>query len=503
VAVWHLSIALAASVLLAGATPRQSPAEATNSSARAQGTESAPADWRAATREDIAEAYRIFSRHHPGMFDPNNPGFPAQLRRARDAALAFAEKADDSEGHMRALGVFSAGLADGHAHIVAAYNGQSDLLWPGFRTVWRGESLHVLTGSDGGPPRGSVLLGCGGKDARRLIRKQAFSFLGGRPAEAGQWWINAPFFFWRMQSPYEALPRDCEFRRPDGRSADYQLEWRPVPKEVVDRWGEEMRRQPIGLTEPRRGIYWVTLSTFSPDEQGRARYDRLFEALDDNAHGIASARAIVIDLRNNNGGSSSWGEEVAGRLWGKAAVDAAMARYFRQTQIWWLADSENVAHFREAAMRFRSEKRLEVADRLDEVASNLALALKRGKRFWVEDFGASLAAKATAATPRRLPPIYVITDGGCASACLDAVDVFTRFSGVKLMGAPTSADSQYLDVRLEPLPSGRAAVWLPTKIWVHRPRRAGEVYRPDIPVNDLDWTTATMLDHIEGDLAAR
>jgi hypothetical protein len=94
-------------------------------------------------------------------------------------------------------------------------------------------------------------------------------------------------------------------------------------------------------------------------------------------------------------------------------------------------------------------------------------------------------------------------DGGCASACLDAVDVFTRFPGVKLVGAPTSADSQYLEVRLQPLPSGRGAVWLSTKIWVHRPRRAGEVYRPDLPVNDLDWSTTTMLSHIERDPANR
>jgi hypothetical protein len=102
-----------------------------------------------------------------------------------------------------------------------------------------------------------------------------------------------------------------------------------------------------------------------------------------------------------------------------------------------------------------------------------------------------------------LPPIYVITDGGCVSACLDALDVFTRFPGVKLVGAPTSADSNYLEIRYEPLPSERGIVILPTKIWVHRPRRSGEVYRPDIAVNDLDWTTETILDHIDRDLTAK
>jgi hypothetical protein len=182
-----------------------------------------------------------------------------------------------------------------------------------------------------------------------------------------------------------------------------------------------------------------------------------------------------------------------------------MAKYFRHTQVWWLADRANIAHLREAAAKFRAEGRSQLDEgiHLPELARKLERARKHGKRFYVEDYGAILSRQATNARPRLLPPVYVITDGGCASACLDAVDVFTQFPCVKLVGAPTSADSQYLDVRLQPLPSERGAVWLPTKIWVHRPRRAGEVYRPDIPVNDLNWTTAAMLDHIEGDLASR
>jgi hypothetical protein len=94
----------------------------------------------------------------------------------------------------------------------------------------------------------------------------------------------------------------------------------------------------------------------------------------------------------------------------------------------------------------------------------------------------------------------VIVSGNCASACLDGVDLFTQFRGVKLMGAPTSADTNYMDIRRQPLPSGRGSVILPTKIWVNRPRASGQVYRPHIPVNDLDWSTATMLDHVERDL---
>ena len=99
-----------------------------------------------------------------------------------------------------------------------------------------------------------------------------------------------------------------------------------------------------------------------------------------------------------------------------------------------------------------------------------------------------------------MPPVYVITDGACVSACLDAVDIFTRFEGVKLVGAPTSADTEYLEIRRESLPSKRGWVVLPTKIWVKRPRGSGEIYRPDILITDLDWDSAAMSRAILNDL---
>jgi len=281
------------------------------------------------------------------------------------------------------------------------------------------------------------------------------------------------------------------------------LGWRPEPEAVFQNWFKTAsRREPVGLSEARPGIYLITLSTFSPDEEGRAQYDQLFSELEHRIATIEAAKAVVIDLRRNSGGSSSWGEDVAGKLWGRAAVKAKLADYFRHTQVWWLADAQNAAYFRNVASQLRAQGRGEVASEVDDTARHIMGARGRGKRFYIENYGASIGAAEANVAPRRLPPVYVITDGGCASACLDALDVFTRFPHVKLVGAPTSADSNYLEIRFQALPSGRGTVILPTKIWVDRPRRAGEVYRPDIPVNDLDWSTATMLDHIERDLAS-
>lgn len=484
-------------LLIAAAPPQQPPSPQQSPAPAAQ-----PVNWRAATREDVIAAYDIFSQHHPGMFDPNNPGFPQKLRRARDEALAFARKADDDDGHMRALELFSAVLADAHARVQAGYNGHGEVLWPGFRTVWRGDSLYVLNNSDGGPPRASVLLGCDGETASNVIRDAVG--LEARLAEAGQWWVHAPATFLRGQSRYERLPRRCRFRPPNGEVRTYSLNWRPVSEGMLQSWFGT-QRDPIGLTQPRPGIYLIALPTFVPDEKERAQYAQLFRDIDSNIGAMQSARAVVLDLRHNQGGSSSWGDAVADHLWGWAAVNAKLAEYFRKTQIWWLADEANAEHFRNLAAELRVQGRSAVNDGIDmdELATRLEAVRENGGHFFVENYGAMLAPQASNAKARELPPVYVITDGGCVSACLDALDDFTRFPHVKLVGAPTSADSQYIDIRWQALPSGRGGASIPTKIWVGRPRPAGEVYRPDIPVNNLDWTTAIMLDHIERDLAGR
>jgi hypothetical protein len=484
--------AVAALILPAGGSA-QSPVRV------AAAAQASPVDWSAAAAEDVEAAYAAFAAHHPGMFDPNNPGFPDRLRRARDAALAFADRVSDAEGHMRALALFSAGLADGHAQVFAAYSGTGGI-WPGFTTVWRGDALHVLDPSEDGPPRDAVLVACDGRAANDVIRELAFAFYG-RPDEAGQWWVGAPGLFDRPRSSYESLPRQCSFRTRDGAMLTHALSWRPVPRALFRARLEAARREPIGLTEPRPGLYRIVLSSFTPDYEGRTAYARLFENLERRRDLLAASRAIILDLRGNGGGSSSWSVEIAERLWGAEAVTAAQAAYFRDTRIRWFADQANIDHLRINAERIRSEGRAVDARELEQTAEHLAVALGRGQRFFVEDFGPALARQAPSARPRHLPPVYVITDGNCASACLDAIDLFTRFPGVKLVGAPTSADSNYLDIRRESLPSGRGWLVMPMKIWVGRPRASGEVYRPAILVNDLEWRTDVFLDHIERDLA--
>ena len=73
--------------------------------------------------------------------------------------------------------------------------------------------------------------------------------------------------------------------------------------------------------------------------------------------------------------------------------------------------------------------------------------------------------------------MFVLTDWGCGSACLDAVDLWTALGGIHV-GQETSADSLYMDVRQVALPSGFARAVIPMKVYRGRKRGSNVPARP-------------------------
>ena len=95
----------------------------------------------------------------------------------------------------------------------------------------------------------------------------------------------------------------------------------------------------------------------------------------------------------------------------------------------------------------------------------------------------------SAAVPLPPPagPVYFITDTGCGSACLDAADLWRALGAVQL-GQETSADTLYMDVREDALPSGLSGVAVPMK--VYRGRQRG----PNVPLRPVHAFAGDMRD---------
>ncbi|GAB2869837.1 S41 family peptidase [Pseudoduganella ginsengisoli] len=469
----------------------------------------APEQWRQAAIDDIEAGYRITQENHPGTYDQANPGFAGNLAAARTLGLRYAAKVTDARGYEAAILAFHARVKDGHAGMYPSLPaGESyQPRWPGFVAAWRGDGLYVYAATGSVPAKGSRVVSCDGVPIRELVKSNVFAFLG-REEEDGMWWGQAGKLFLDWGNPFINLPKRCRFEH-SGKQSDLTLNWTPRSKEGYE-WLDASQngdQLPIGLSEPQPGLIWAAMPSFHPDEQGRAAYQAMFDEMKANRQRLLSARAVVADLRHNGGGSSLWSLSFSGALWGEARVQRRVAAYFARTETWYRASKENVQFFASLADQLHREGQVEPERWARELVEKLQPALQRGD-IWAVSKGDAEAPAHPEADVEGDPapftrPLYVIVPGQCASACLDALDYFTRFPNTKLIGAPSSADSTYMEVRRQQLDSGRATVIVPTKVYVNRPRGNGEFYQPAITVSALEWSTQNLVQEIEADLKKR
>lgn len=488
---WSLMLAAGASAIAAPAAPQT------------------PKQWRQAAITDIQAAYQITLDNHPGTYDPANPAFRANLAKARSAGLTLAARVRDGAGYAAALQRFDTQIHDGHAGVYALSEGRADVRWPGFVAVWRGDDMLVYRSEPGGPPPGARIDDCDGTTMKQLVERNVFAFER-RVEERGHWWVFGRDAFIDKGNPFIKLPARCRFTL-NGKQSSSALTWRPITEQGT-RWRDDSYNGttlPVGLTEPRAKLYWVSMPTFHPDEPQREVYRAMTAEVRDHRQRYLDADAVVIDLRRNQGGSSIWSQEFAQALWGADRVSRRSNALSGREQVWWRTSPANIAYVTELVERLRREKQDSFAVEVGQVAEGMQAALKRGEKFYVEQDAAAASAQGASADdlsgdpPAFTRPVYVVVPGQCASACLDALDYFTMFPNTKLIGAPSAADSTYMEVRSQPLESGLAKVIIPNKVYVGRARAAGQFYSPAIYVNDLEWTQQTFLRVIEADLAKR
>ncbi|WP_265570114.1 S41 family peptidase [Sphingomicrobium nitratireducens] len=466
-----------------------------------------PVDWKAITTGDVEAAYRTFVDNHPGWLDPTNPGFRDQLDAARSAALAVANEAEGPGAYDEALAAFSTILADGHAKVRAlssgtAEGGEKSLLWPGFVVAWRGNEARIFDVAPGSAfQRGSRLTACDGTPIKQWIRTHGPA-LGMRSTAPGHWWSITPRLFAQFDN-IDPIAERCSIVTPGGEAKTVALDWSEAPADLFDRFhlasdGDELD---VGLTEPAPGIHWIALPTFNPDDEDAARYDALYADLSTKHGAIVAGRAVVIDLRGNDGGSSTWSHRVAASLWGEDAVARRIHDYFAKVSVWHRASEGNIRYLEEARETYAD--RPEILAFINDLYAPMTAARDKGEDFYVvpaSDPEEEEQMRGTSPASDFATPVFVIVPGRCASACLDALDTFTRFENVTLVGAPSASDTTYMEVRTEALPSGRGQIVIPIKFWHNRPRGSGEAYYPAIRHDGLDWTTEAFLALIEKQL---
>lgn len=464
--------------------------------AKNQALPATPEQWRSITERDINAAYSITAHNHPGMFDSNNPTFPDLLNQAKAEALTLSAQASGPQAHVAAIARFSTILQDGHAGAFSSVD-RPARRWPGFRAVWRGDALKVYYSETKNISKGDVVSQCDGQSTDTLMRERIFKFHG-EVAQPGHWWQQG----WRLLidegNPFLTPLKECEFVKANGNTYTQVLNWSVRPKSASRHLenaynGDEL---PIDLTWPDKNIAWIAMPSFSSTDKQTAAYNKVFEKIQQQRSKLLTAKAVVLDLRHNQGGSSYWSSQIAKELWGEKVVEQKANDKSQNTQVWWRASKDNTDYVESLFGVVKDQP--EVLKTLKTVAAGMALSLKNDAPFYVEQETNTLInmpQKPLASDFKT--KVFVIVPPQCASACLDALDKFKLFDNTTLFGAPSSADSMYMEVRLADLPSGFGKVVVPNKVYVNRARGAGDFYKPDVAYNGIDWTTNVLLEQIK------
>ncbi|MBB1336624.1 S41 family peptidase [Pseudoalteromonas sp. SR44-2] len=455
-----------------------------------------PEQWRSITERDINAAYSISAQNHPGMFDANNAAFPDLLNQAKAEALALSSQASGPQVHVAAIARFSTVLQDGHAGAFSSVE-RPARRWPGFTALWRGDALKVYYSENKNISKGDVVSQCDGQSTDTLMRKRIFKFHG-EVAQPGHWWQQG----WRLLidegNPFLTPLKECEFVKANGDTYTHVLNWSVKPKSASKHLenaynGDELS---IDLTWPEKNIGWIAMPSFSSTDQQTAAYNKVFEKIQQQRSKLLTAKAVVLDLRHNQGGSSYWSSQIAKGLWGQKVVEQKANNTSQNTQVWWRASKDNTDYVESLFSVVKDQPG--VLKTLKTVAAGMALSLENDAPFYVEEKTNTLNN-----IPQKplvsdfKTKVFVIVPPQCASACLDALDKFKLFENTTLFGAPSSADSMYMEVRLADLPSGLGKVVVPNKVYVNRARGAGAYYKPDIAYNGIDWTTNVLLEQIK------
>lgn len=442
-----------------------------------------PVLWGQALREDAQALHDMIADNHPGTIDAANPAFNASLETGLALALDRAQTADSYSAWRAALTEYASSFDDVHLGLTNIKDNPEPTLvrWPGFlvglRSTPGGDRYEVVFSRDAAvPPIGAILEACDGRPADALGREMI-----GR--EVGRWSLRSTrvsHAVWTLVdagNPYVRRPEQCDFTI-DGRTAHHTLSWRaldPVDRDAgIAAAGGERFTASTMIRPWARGL-WTELGDFDADSR-TPEGQKLTSLLAGTEARVAELRAaplLVFDLRGNNGGSSTWISTLAKTIWGADYFDAHAAS---STSIDWRASSDNLAKLESYRDQFSSQP--DTLAYLNRLIDGMKAARAAGSPLFHERVKATQTTSTSLANP-GVGKAYVLTDYGCASACLDAVDILTDLGAVQL-GQETSADTLYNEIRYIPLPSGRATAYVPMKVYRESSRANNE---PAVPAH--------------------
>lgn len=432
-------------------------------------------DWAALATQDIEAIHATLRDNHPGAVDQEHRQFAQWLVGGRHAALAQARRAESAADYARALRLYVNGFRDGH--IIVSFQTPAQMAWPGFltRTGADGRTVVTVSSGEGTPAVGAELLSCDGIPVRTLVDRLVTPYRTNAdiPHEA----VARSIFLFATYADDPQAPARCLVLEGQARRA-VTLRWRPFVASVRN----EQLALALGNVVPTLGmrtvgnVTFISMPSFNWWDDGAKQFQAFLDTLRANRAALLTSPNVVLDVRGNEGGNSSWGAQALAILWGEPPV-RSIAGSFDWT-VDWRASTANAAMMRTAANASRRSGLTADADYRAGFADSMEAAVRDGRPYVRST---SLPTPLNADSVGRSPfahTVYLLTDHSCASACLDFMDIATRLPGTTHIGLPTSGDAIYIDNTGLTLPSGLASLSYSLKVYRNRVRGNNEWYTP-------------------------
>ncbi len=458
-------------------------------------------NWSERAMNDIRAAHKLMLENHPGSVNKADPTFLPMAENALTESLELAKQADSAPKWKYSLKSYAAHFRDGHFSIEAEDEEESQKpRWPGFVVAWRNNQVVIHHSEDRTNfPVGAEIVSCDGKAMKKCIHDNVFRFHG-NPEIEGSWTVVTPLLMFDDGNPFVEAPKEIELRLKKSETAKKLLSWKEITSEDdwYGRWNKAMDgpKYPTSIENLPNDVWWIRLPDFKPDEAEQKRFDGLVETIKNNLNSIRASQAIVIDLRRNNGGNSRFPLQISELIWGEDYSKWRESQVGSKTTfVEWRASEANIAMLTSYIPILKkqgwTEEQLKDFDQLIDGMSTAAAAGNELYRLPDEPVNSETQDIPTRIANPVKASIFVIVTGRSASARLNAVDIIKKFDNVTLVGSTTSSDSNYMDICSHQLPSGKATLYCPMKVYRNRTRKSGFVYQPDIKYNRVDWSDET------------
>ncbi len=405
--------------------------------------------WGAILAEDARAFHDLIEKDHPGAVDSENPEFRRTMSEGLSIALERATRVHDFGGYYWAMQAYAASFDDAHLTVRSTPTvPQLSWSWPGFLTAYQGTRQVIVTRdeNDGyAPPIGAELVACDRTPSDDLAAERVGAFFGRWEMQSQQTKLGGQVFL-DAGNPWVERPAVCRFAV-GNKVQEHTLVWRNLSSEeaALRLAATRLQGEHKFSFAPISGGYWISMPSFSgaPSSDDALALTRLIEEAKAAQLALRAADLIVLDLRGNDGGSSSWGRELADILWGPDWMSAYAPPSPRSID--WRASQGNIDALNAYASEYRAGGDVEGADYFSEISGNLERARQANEPYWVQAIDSTRSGTAPDKSPLA-GRVVVVTDSSCFSACLDTVDRW-KAAGAIQVGTVTGADTVYIENR--------------------------------------------------------